>query len=131
MKKDRPISSFLIACLGVLALHSAAICQIQQSSYVVVVKGKVSLSYNKAPLRSVWVIISQDGKEKTRALTGDDGRFYVKLQSGSYEVSVLRGKSKLCTRQLQLSAYSQTEYYELNMKIKSLTVRRGRTPLCE
>ena len=29
------------------------------------------------PARSVWVIISLNGREKGRSLTGDDGKYYI------------------------------------------------------
>jgi len=46
----------------------------------VYVKGVVTQS--DRPVRSVWVIASQSGTEKGRALTGDDGKYYIGNMSG-------------------------------------------------
>ena len=44
------------------------------------------------PARSVWVIISQDGREKGRSLTGDDGKYYIaNLDPGTYDFVVEGG----------------------------------------
>ena len=40
------------------------------------VRGTVS-QQSRGPLRSVWVIVTQNGAERGRALTGDDGRYYI------------------------------------------------------
>src|SRR6476659_9853465 len=48
------------------------------------VKGTVT-SAGK-PARSVWVIISLNGREKGRSLTGDDGKYYIaNLDPGTYD----------------------------------------------
>jgi hypothetical protein len=54
------------------------------------VKGTVT-SAGK-PARSVWVIISMNGQEKGRSLTGDDGKYYIaNLDPGIYDFVVERG----------------------------------------
>lgn len=41
------------------------------------------------PIRSVWVIVNQNGAEKGRFLTGDDGQYYIgNLDGGGYEIRV-------------------------------------------
>ena len=53
------------------------------------VKGTVT-SAGK-PARSVWVIISLNGREKGRSLTGDDGKYYIaNLDPGTYDFAVER-----------------------------------------
>jgi len=53
------------------------------------VKGTVT-SAGK-PARSVWVIISLNGREKGRSLTGDDGKYYIaNLDPGTYDLVVER-----------------------------------------
>ena len=53
------------------------------------VKGTVT-SAGK-PARSVWVIISLNGREKGRSLTGDDGKYYIaNLDPGTYDFVVER-----------------------------------------
>jgi hypothetical protein len=44
---------------------------------------------------SVWLVVSKDGSEVKRSLTGDDGRYYLDgLAAGSYKVTVeQRGKA--------------------------------------
>jgi len=55
------------------------------------VKGTVT-SAGK-PARSVWVIVSLDGREKGRSLTGDDGKYYIaNLDPGTYDFVVQRGE---------------------------------------
>jgi hypothetical protein len=52
------------------------------------VKGTVT-SAGK-PARSVWVIISQNGREKGRSLTGDDGKYYIAgVDPGTYDFVVV------------------------------------------
>lgn len=132
MKKHQMALNCLRVTVVVLVLNGAAICRIQQSRPPVVIKGKVSMFYDKTALRSVWVILSQDGKEISRTLTGDDGRYYIKVFSGgTYDVSVRRGKSDLCKREVDLPAYLQTDHYELNIRIKSLSVLKTRKQRCE
>jgi len=55
------------------------------------VKGTVT-SAGK-PARSVWVIISLNGREKGRSLTGDDGKYYIaNLDPGTYDFVVERSE---------------------------------------
>src|SRR5262252_9850923 len=54
------------------------------------VKGTVTSAGR--PARSVWVIISLNGREKGRSLTGDDGKYYIgDLDPGTYDFVVQRG----------------------------------------
>lgn len=56
----------------------------------VYVKGEVKSP--RGPVRSAWVILTQNGAEKGRSLTGDDGRYYIgDLQAGEYQVVVKQG----------------------------------------
>ena len=122
---------------SVLVLFSASLSQVNENPiFGNAFKGKVSLSSKKpTPLRSVWVIVFQDGKEITRALTGDDGRFYAKIPgTGTYDVSVKRGKSELCTVRLKLPYSSGAlfnPYSEMDLKVKTLKVRKGPSPRCD
>lgn len=55
------------------------------------------------PVRSAWVIITQNGDEKGRTLTGDNGKYYIgELSAGEYEVVVEQGPRQLCTRHVKL-----------------------------
>jgi hypothetical protein len=55
------------------------------------------------PLPSVWVILSQDGNEKGRSLTGDDGKYYLNnLSDGVYKLQVYRGNRQLIEEQVSL-----------------------------
>jgi hypothetical protein len=52
------------------------------------VKGTV-ISAGK-PARSVWVIVSLNGHEKGRSLTGDDGKYYIAgVDPGTYDFVVV------------------------------------------
>ena len=63
-------------------------------------------SANK-PVRSVWVVVGQNGHDRSRSLTGDDGRYYIgNLEPGRYDVTVLNGKNQLFKGQVNLPANS-------------------------
>jgi hypothetical protein len=48
-----------------------------------------TVSHRNKPLRSVWVIVSQNGAEKGRSLTGSDGSYYIGgLDGGGYRITV-------------------------------------------
>lgn len=65
------------------------------------VKGVVTQS--NRPARSVWVIASQSGAEKGRALTGDDGKYYIgNLYAGGYDIVVYQGKQQIYNGQIKL-----------------------------
>ncbi len=75
--------NLLVACL---VIACASLVQAQPGF----VKGTVT-SRNE-PLRSVWVIVSQSGRERGRSLTGDDGKYYIQnLGPGTYDIAVRRG----------------------------------------
>ena len=84
----------LVAAPGFAALTSRP----DGSTYV---KGVVTQS-NRA-VRSVWVIASQSGVERGRALTGDDGKYYIAgLGSGAYDIVVFQGKQQIFSGQINL-----------------------------
>ena len=65
------------------------------------VKGVVTQS--NRPVRSVWVIASQSGTERGRALTGDDGKYYIgNLKAGAYDLVVFQGKQQVYSGQINL-----------------------------
>jgi hypothetical protein len=65
------------------------------------VRGAVSKSGR--PVSSAWVIVSQSGQEKGRALTGDDGKYYIGyLNDATYDIVVLKDKSQLFKGQISL-----------------------------
>ena len=57
---------------------------------------------------SVWVIASQNGDEKGRSLTGDDGRYYISnLSDGVYDLAVYKDNNLLHREQFDLRADSR------------------------
>ena len=55
------------------------------------------------PLASAWVVVSQNGIERGKALTGDDGRYYISnLGDGVYQIAVYKGKYRLTNEQVSL-----------------------------
>ncbi|HVG33881.1 MAG TPA: carboxypeptidase-like regulatory domain-containing protein [Pyrinomonadaceae bacterium] len=55
------------------------------------------------PLPSAWVIVSQDGNEKGRSLTGDDGAYYIgNLSAGTYKLMVYEKNRQLSDEQVNL-----------------------------
>ncbi|MEP6742495.1 MAG: carboxypeptidase-like regulatory domain-containing protein [bacterium] len=92
---------FGIALLTIVL--SIALAQSNGSSIRGVVKSPSGRLYS-----SVWVIISQDGNEKGRSLTGDDGKYYISnLGDGVYEVRVYEGDRQLYKGQVNLPAESR------------------------
>jgi hypothetical protein len=68
------------------------------------IRGTVSQPSGQ-PLRSVWVIVRQNGAEKGRSLTGDDGRYYIgSLNEGGYEIVVKSGDREIFNRSVNLPA---------------------------
>jgi hypothetical protein len=55
------------------------------------------------PLASVWVVISQNGSERGKALTGDDGKYYISnLGDGVYQIAVYKADRLLTTEEVNL-----------------------------
>jgi hypothetical protein len=58
---------------------------------------------SRRPLASAWVIISQNGYEKGRSLTGDDGTYYISnLSAGTYNLIVYSRNRQLAAEQVNL-----------------------------
>ena len=56
---------------------------LQASDYVT---GRIT-NASGGPVTSVWVIVKQNGQERGKSVTGDDGSYYVSnLGSGQYEL---------------------------------------------
>ena len=92
--------SCLHAMLVALICSAALGFRPKAASYV---KGAVTQS--SRPLRSVWVIVSQSGQERGRALTGDDGKFYIgNLIDGTYDITVIQGKLQIFSSRINLPA---------------------------
>ena len=65
---------------------------------------------------SVWVAISQNGVEKGRSLTGDDGKFYISnLNEGIYDIIVLQGNRQVFKEQVNLPGNNR---YDILIKPK-------------
>jgi hypothetical protein len=63
----------------------------------------VVTSTSGRPVASAWVIISQDGNEKGRSLTGDDGTYYISnLSAGTYHLMVYGRDRQLSTEKVNL-----------------------------
>jgi Carboxypeptidase regulatory-like domain len=61
----------------------------------IAIKGVVKTSSGRL-LSSVWVIMSRNGEEKGRSLTGDDGKYYISnLSDGVYDLMVSEGSRQL------------------------------------
>lgn len=70
------------------------------------IKGLVTAPTGR-PLASVWVTVSQNGAEKGRSLTGDDGKYYISnLNDGAYDIVVLQGNRQLYRGQVSLPGNS-------------------------
>ena len=91
-----------VATLAIVLLIMPTLAQSAKLSDRSYITGAV-LNPSRAPIRSVWVIISQDNSEKGRSLTGDDGKYYISnLNEGTYDIIVMRGNSQLFKGQVYL-----------------------------
>ena len=73
--------------IALIAAASSGLSDAQPSTRTFV-KGTVT-SAGK-PARSVWVIISLNGRETGRSLTGDDGKYYIAgVDPGTYDFVVV------------------------------------------
>lgn len=90
--------------LGVLLL--ASVFSVAPSAQQGRIKGTVKSSSGR-PLASVWVVISQNGAEKGKSLTGDDGKFYISnLNDGQYQIVVLSSNRQLYRGEVNLPGES-------------------------
>ena len=73
--------------IALIAAASSGLSDAQPSARTFV-KGTVTSA--GAPARSVWVIISLNGHDKGRSLTGDDGKYYIAgVDPGTYDFVVV------------------------------------------
>lgn len=85
--KGRLILRTALGAVLLAALVSVSLSALAAGGYV---KGEVTRS--KRPVRSAWVILTQNGQERGRSLTGDDGRYYIgELAAGEYDIVVKQG----------------------------------------
>jgi hypothetical protein len=86
--------TFRTAC-GVVLLAMVFSIALSAQSGGGYIKGVVQSPTGKLHT-SVWVTVSQNGVEKGRSLTGDDGKYYIRsLADGGYDVLVLQGDRQL------------------------------------
>lgn len=92
---------FIAACwVGMLAVVFSVALRAQTSdrSYI---KGTVTVAGR--PLVSAWVVLSQNGQEVRRFLTGDDGKYYIdKIVPGAYALTVFQGSVERFKAQVNL-----------------------------
>jgi len=93
-----------VLALSLLAVGLPAARSLGQESGSHSIRGTVS-SASGQPAGSVWVVLDREGREIARALTADDGRYYVaRLPSGPYSLVVRRGEATLYRAQISLPA---------------------------
>ena len=91
------------AALGIVLLATVFALTPRAQSDGNYITGVVTTPPYGRPLASVWVIISQNDKEKGRSLTGDDGTYYISnLSAGTYNVMVYGKRGKLSAEQVNL-----------------------------
>lgn len=92
----------VILQVGLLLVFPGATESQKESQERFTIKGVVSVS--KKPLRSGLVVISQNGQEIDKYVTGDDGKYYItKLSYGIYDISVRKSyKKEMCRCQVNL-----------------------------
>ncbi len=100
MKKS--LAYGVILQVGLLLAFPAVTASQKESQEGFTIKGVVSVA--KKPLRSGLVVISQNGQEMYKYVTGDDGKYYIaNLSYGIYDISVRKSyKVELCRRQVNL-----------------------------
>ncbi len=97
---------FLSACGIVLLAMVFSVAAVAQSGEASV-NGEVKGTRGQM-LVSVWVAVSQDGVEKGRSLTGDDGLYYItNLSGGDYDIIVLEGDRELYRERVSVAGDSR------------------------
>jgi len=98
MKGRLILKAALGGCLLVALLSTSLAARVADGVYV---KGAVTRSGRPVP--SAWVILTQNGSEKGRSLTGDDGKYYVGgLDAGDYEIAVRQGAHNVFAGRVRL-----------------------------
>jgi hypothetical protein len=93
--------AFLTGCGIVLVAIAISGALSARPSGKIYIKGTIMLSGR--PFASAWLVLSQNGQEKRRFLTGDDGKYYIGgLSPGAYFVTVLDGATQRFGEQVQL-----------------------------
>ena len=104
---------FFQSALGIVLLAIVFSIAVSAQTGGIYIKGVVKSSAGKL-LTSVWVTISQNGVEKGRSLTGDDGKFYISnLDAGEYEIVVLQRDREVYKEQVKLLEDSR---YDISLK---------------
>jgi hypothetical protein len=99
--RNRLLSTFALSLLA-FALAAAESLALGQEAGTYSIRGSVVTTAGR-PAASVWVVVERDGYESGRALTADDGRYYVsRLRPGSYTIEVRRGAATLYRAQVRL-----------------------------
>jgi len=102
----RSVSGIVILAM-VFAIASSA------QSGGVYIKGTVRSSSGRL-FTSVWVSVRQNGVEKGRSLTGDDGKYYIdNLSGGVYEIVVMQGRGQIYSGQVNLPGDSR---YDISIR---------------
>jgi hypothetical protein len=94
--------SILLAAFGTILIVAVFSVTLKAQAFgQTYVKGTVTVSGR--PFVSAWVVISQNGQEKRRFLTGDDGKYYIgKISPGVYDITVLEGVVQRFNAQINL-----------------------------
>ena len=100
MKKS--LACGVILQVGLLLAFPGVTESQKQSQEGFTMRGVVSVA--KKPLRSGLVVISQNGQEIDKYVTGDDGKYYItNLSYGIYDISVRKSYEKeMCRCQVNL-----------------------------
>lgn len=87
-----------------VVLLAAAALSLPAMAHAASLGGQVT-STDGSPAAKVWLVVSKDGSEVKRSLTGDDGRYYVNdLAAGRYDVTVERRDQQVHRGQASLPA---------------------------
>lgn len=94
----RKIRTLAVVLLAATALSLSAM------AHAASLGGQITTT-DGSPAAKVWLVVSKDGDEVKRSLTGDDGRYYLDgLAAGGYQVTVERGKQTIHRGQAGLPA---------------------------
>ena len=110
--KGRLIRSAAVGAVLLAALLPISLAAAHGGDDEVYVKGEVRRLGR--PVRSAWVILAQNGEEKGRSLTGDDGRYYIgDLYAGEYDVVVKQGPRSVFEARIRLP---EERVYNVNVR---------------
>ena len=113
MKKTNLFLSRLLLAATVITSVTMGLSQSRPSSTRQYITGRIISKSTNKPIRAIWVTILESNIPKGRAVTGDDGKYYIgSLDEKIYKIVVQRGGVKILDTQVRLP---QNRNYDISL----------------